>query len=198
MGNDNQDTVKNEVDVFYYSTHIGSNISIDYNRNFKNHSLIAGIKYHINPRIKPSAAMGDYAYYKKFYADNLARRLGITLGYEYHLKDINPFVSPYFFYNLQGSYMNVRRDWVNESAGQLTIEQYQSGPFFALENTTGAGLSIKLTGNLNLNQSAGIGAVILIDDGNPKTINTWQKNGNYNWTWEAMYLLRLGLTYKLQ
>ena len=41
----------NEIDISYYNTPIGQNIAAEYNRNFGNHTLVIGIKYHLNHHV---------------------------------------------------------------------------------------------------------------------------------------------------
>lgn len=172
---------KDEIDVSYYSTHIGSNVSVEYNKNVKKHSFILGLKYHLNYYIKPTEN-GGYVYFKQFYAHNFAERFGASLGYEYHLKDINPYVSPYLLFNSQFVKMKTLYRTISQN---VITEIWTDGPFVASENTIGLGLSIKLNDRFNLNQSAGIGSAFFL------------KNGSKKWDWEVMYQWRAGISIKL-
>jgi hypothetical protein len=148
----------NEIDVSYYNSYVGHNIAVEYNRNFGKHTLVLGIKYHMNRAVGLSEyPTGSDAYHKHFYARKFPEHFGLSLGYEYHLKDINPYVSPYLLYNLQFSRMPTKHIWVQRDSGySYRLNQVYNGPFIALENTIGAGFSVKLTDWLSLNQSGGV------------------------------------------
>lgn len=147
-----------EIDVSYYNTHIGQNIAAEYNRNFGNHTLVIGIKYHLNHNVGITEGLSNNDIYRKhFYARKFPDHIGFSLGYEYHLRDINPYVSPYLLYNLQYARMPTKHVWANrDSQYSYKYNQVYQGPFIALENTIGAGFSVKLTDWLSLNQSGGV------------------------------------------
>jgi hypothetical protein len=173
---------KHEIDISYYSTDIGSNISVEFNKNIKRHTFIIGIKCHLNHYIKSTGSTG-YVYHKQFFAESPQQFIGFTLGYEYHLKDINPYVSPYLLFNCQYANMKTKYRY-NENTGLLGTTWTQ-GPYMALENTIGFGLSIKLNERFSLNQSGGIGA------------GFFQHQVTNRWDFEPMYQLRIGLSIKL-
>ena len=174
---------KNELDVSYYSTDIGHNISVEFNKNIKKHTFLIGLKCHLNQYIEITGPFG-YAYHKQFYADNFMQYFGATVGYEYHLKDINPYVSPYILFNSQCAKMKTKHRMVLDNT--LLVQTTTDGPFIALENTIGAGLSIKLNNRFSLNQSAGIGTAFFIKQSTP----------SYR-AWEMMYQWRAGISVKL-
>src|SRR4051812_38110123 len=183
---------KNTLDVSYYSMGIGSNIAVEYNKNIKRSTFIIGIKCHLNHYIKDDG----YAYFKHFYAMEPAEFIGATLGYEYHFKDINPYVSPYLLFNSQYAHMHTK--YRNDPIKGVSSPSYQSetiiaGPFSALETTIGAGLSIKLTDKISLNQSAGIGIAAFF----PDNYKTSYNNYFYSGLWDPMYQWRIGFSYKL-
>lgn len=177
---------KSELDVSYYSTDIGHNISVEYNKNVKKHTFIIGLKCHLNQYIPINGPLGGYAYHKQFYADNFMQYFGASVGYEYHLKDINPYVSPYLLFNSQ--YANMKTKYRSSSENITTgvvIHTMTDGPFVALENTIGVGLSIKLNDRFSLNQSAGIGSAFFL------------QQSTHRWDWEMMYQWRMGISVKL-
>ena len=175
---------KNEIDISYYSTHIGSNIAVEYNKNIKKHTFIIGVKCHLNHYIEPTGPFG-YAYFKQFHADNFAQYIGATLGYEYHLKDINPYVSPYLLFNSQYANMSTKHRNAEITNNGVLIITRTEGPYIALENTIGVGLSIKLNERFSLNQSAGIGSAFFLDQ------------SIHRWDWSVMYQWRAGISVKL-
>lgn len=175
---------KNEIDISYYSTHIGSNIAIEYNKNIKKHTFIIGVKCHLNHYIEPTGPYG-YVYHKQFHADNFTQFIGATLGYEYHLKDINPYVSPYLLFNSQYANMKTKYRTAENTNNGVLIKTRTEGPFIALENTIGVGLSIKLNERFSLNQSVGIGSAFFLD----QSTNTWG--------YDIMYQWRAGISVKL-
>jgi hypothetical protein len=184
----------NEIDVSYYNTHIGSNIAMEYNRNFGKHTLVLGIKCHLNHDVGISSTPGNYETYRKhFYARKLTDYIGATLGYEYHLKNINPYVSPYVLYNLQYARMPVKHTWVDRDYNYgYRYNVIYDGPFIALENTIGAGFSVKLTDWLSLNQSGGVNL--------PFIYNQYPELNNMlrGWNFDGIsYQWRAGLTVRL-
>lgn len=177
---------KNELDISYYSTDIGSNISAEFNKNIKKHTFIIGLKCHMNHYIKPIGLTGGYKYHKQFNAENFSDYIGATIGYEYHLKDINPYVSPYLLFNSQYANMKTKYRNISENANGYNITTTSTdGPFTVLENTIGFGLSIKLNDRFSLNQSGGIGTAF------------FQKKSLHTWDWEMMYQFRAGISVKL-
>lgn len=183
-GQDLPNKPKNEIDISYYSTHIGSNISVEYNKNVKKHTFIIGVKCHLNHYIEPTGPFG-YTYFKQFYADNFTQFIGATLGYKYHLKDINPYVSPYLLFNSQYANMKTKYRNAENTNNGILINTRTEGPFIALENTIGVGLSIKLNERFSLNQSVGIGSAFILDQ------------SSHRWNWEIMYQWRAGISVKL-
>ena len=176
---------KNEIDISYYSTDIGSNISAEYNKNVKKHTFIIGVKCHLNKYIEATGTTG-YVYHKQFYADNVTQYIGATIGYEYHLKDINPYVSPYLLFNSQYANMKTKYRTTSDNATSGTLTQtWTDGPYHVFENTIGIGLTIKLNERFSLNQSAGIGGAFFL------------KQFTHKWDWEMMYQWRAGISVKL-
>jgi len=175
---------KNEIDISYYSTDIGSNIAFEYNKNVKKHTFIIGVKCHLNHYIEPTGPVGNF-YHKQFYADNFTQYIGATLGYEYHLKDINPYVSPYLLFNSQYANMKTKYRTSENTNNGVLFETWTGGPYIALENTIGVGLSIKLNERFSLNQSAGIGSAFFLEQ------------SNHKWDYEIMYQWRAGISVKL-
>ncbi len=184
----------NEIDISYYNTPIGQNIAAEYNRNFGNHTLVIGIKYHLNHHVGITEGLSNNdVYYKHFYARKFPDHVGFTLGYEYHLRDINPYVSPYLLYNLQYARMPTKHIRANnDSRYGYTYNQVYQGPFIALENTIGAGFSVKLTDRLSLNQSGGVNL--------PFFYNQYPALNNMlpGWNFDGIsYQWRAGLTVRL-
>lgn len=181
----------NEIDISYYNTHVGQNIAAEYNRNFGRHTLVVGIKYHLNHYVGVSSNLGNNEVYRKhFYARKFSDFIGATLGYEYHIRDINPYVSPYLLYNLQYSRMPTKHFWAQETNGyHYRYNQVFSGPFIALENTIGAGLSIKLTKRLSLNQSGGVNLPFIYNEA--PSLNYMLPGWNFD---GISYQWRAGLT----
>ena len=175
---------KNEIDISYYSTHIGSNISAEFNKNIKKHTFIIGVKCHLNHYVQPTGPVG-YVYRKQFIAETPQQFIGLTLGYEYHLKDINPYVSPYLFFNSQYANMKTKYRTSENTTNGLLFETWTQGPYIALENTIGIGLSVKLNERFSLNQSGGIGAAF------------FKEQATNRWDFEGMYQWRAGLSVKI-
>jgi hypothetical protein len=185
------------LDLSYYSTDVGTNICAEYNFNFEKQSLYIGVKCHINRYIKESG----YAYHHQFYADHPLEFIGVSLGYKYFLKDINPYVSPYIVYNFQYANLWTKNRFINDYGSQFVIID---GPYHTIENCGGLGLKVKLTERLYLNQSAGIGVAMFYSQQPRSTsvnagVPSNQQRGSFtnNWAWEFMYQWRLGLSMKL-
>ncbi|MFN8116633.1 MAG: hypothetical protein U0W65_11000 [Bacteroidia bacterium] len=175
---------KNEIDISYYSTDIGSNISAEFNKNIKKHTFIVGVKCHLNHYVQPTGPTG-YVYRKQFIAETPQQFIGFTLGYEYHFKDINPYVSPYFLFNSQYAKMKTKYRTAENTTNGLLIDSWTQGPYIALENTVGLGLSVKLNERFSLNQSGGIGA------------SFFQHQETSRWDFEPMFQWRAGISVKL-
>ncbi|MBL7894658.1 MAG: hypothetical protein JNK50_05125 [Bacteroidia bacterium] len=172
-----------ELDASYYNLHTGHSVNLEVRRTFKNHSLLLGLSCHLNHYIQNS----QYAYLKQFYATTAFNRFGLTAGYEYKIKEVNPYVQPYIFYNAQLTHMpTLHRYNLTDSLGMTYVSEAKiSKPITGLVNTLGVGLRIKLSEKLYLNQSIG-GGVFLIHDADK----------NYK-GWELGYQWRMGLTYKI-
>jgi|GEM_PF-4933076 hypothetical protein len=183
----------NEIDVSYYNTYIGQNIAAEYNRNFGKHTLVIGIKYHLNHNVGITEGLSNNDVYRKhFYARKFPDHIGFSLGYEYHLKDINPYVSPYLLYNLQYARMPIKHVWASRGTYGYRYNQVYQGPFIALENTIGAGLSVKLTDWLSLNQSGGVNLPFFYNEA--PTLNYVLPGWNFD---DISYQWRAGLTLRL-
>jgi hypothetical protein len=180
------------IDLSYYSSPVGSNLSAEYNRNFGKHTLVAGVKWQFNHVIQPSAnGINAETFYKQFYARTVADHIGFSLGYKYHLRNINPYVSPYLMVNIQYAHMPTKHLWVSElSPGSMPKPNLvYNGPFNIIETIMGAGLSIKLSNRIALNQSVGVGTPLI-----------WGATtaGGYNgMNFGIAYQLRAGLSFKL-
>jgi len=184
----------NEIDISYYNTHIGQNIAAEYNRNFGKHTLVIGIKYHLNHNVGITQSLSNNDTFRKhFYARKFPDHIGFSLGYEYHLRDINPYVSPYLLYNLQYARMPTKHLWANnESQYGYKYNQVYQGPFIALENTIGAGFSVKLTDRLSLNQSGGVNLPFFYNEA--PSLNYVLPDWNFD---GVSYQWRAGLTLSL-
>lgn len=172
-----------QVDASYYNLHTGHSLNLEMRRTFKNHSLLLGLSCHLNHYIQHSS----YAYLKQFYATTPFNRFGLTAGYEFKLKEINPYVHPYIFYNAQLTQMpTLHRYNLTDSLGATYVSEAKiSKPITGIVNTVGFGLRIKLREKLYLNQSVG-GGVFLYK----------HTDRNYQ-GWELSYQWRMGLTYKI-
>lgn len=177
-------TASNELDISFYVTHIGRNFSLEYNRNINKHSFIIGIKCSTNDYAKPS----EYAFKNRFRPKKFTDYIGFSLGYEYHLKEINPYVKPYLLFNIQYAYMRTKRNNnSNYSNYYYTPTFTYSGHYFIFEPTIGAGLSIKLADRIALNQSGGIGGCFMRS-------NFEEYNYLNSLNFELMYQWRVGVS----
>ncbi len=183
-----QETVtsaKSELDISFYTTDIGKNIAVDFNKNFKNYSILIGIKSHINESITLSGQYG-HLYHNQFFADNVMDYIGASLGCEYHLRNINPYVTPYVLFNVQ--FANMKTKYMAFSNKKPSGSEYiitSNGPFLVFENTIGLGLSIKLNERFSINESAGFGMAFFYNQ------------HTQVWDYETMYQWRAGLSIKL-
>jgi hypothetical protein len=176
--------VNKSLDLSYYSTDVGTNICGEYNFNFESITFFIGLKCHINRYIKANTYL---AYHHQFVATHPLEYIGGSLGFKIHFKEINPYVQAYFVYNAQYANLWTKyRNWDYYTNEQSVI---LDGPYHAIENTGGLGLTVKLTDKFYFNQSAGVG-VALFNNQQPGLFQD-------NWNWEFMYQWRLGISLKL-
>lgn len=150
---------KKEIDVNYNWSHIGRNLSINYNQYVGRHAIIIGVKQHYN-----NGAITDnqnYAYKNRGYATNFSESIGLNIGYKFDLLRKNGCVMPYVFFQSQISNIRFRTTYDNPEVWNngLIIKTYTetSKQMFVTENYFGFGLKVKLFKNIFLNQTIGGG-----------------------------------------
>lgn len=149
---------KKELDVNYNWSHIGRNLSINYNQYIGRHAFIIGVKQHYNSVITDNQG---YAFRNRGYANNFGESIGLNIGYKYDLLKQHDYLMPYIFFQSQLSNISYKYigDEIIYSPNGNYIHSYSEvvGPFFTTENFIGFGLKIRLYKNLFLNQTAAVG-----------------------------------------
>lgn len=105
-----QEKYYDQIDVLYNLSHIGNQILLNYNHHWNRHAVVLGVKYMFNSEVNPpySRFIG-WRFYKSS-RDSFVDRLGLSLGYEYHLfKTAEHVYDPYVYAQVQHeNYISVR------------------------------------------------------------------------------------------
>lgn len=187
---------KKEIDCNYNWSHIGRNLSINYNQYIGRHAITIGVKQHYN-----NGAITDnqhYLYKNRGHANNFIESIGINIGYKFDLFKSHEYLMPYVFFQSQLSNIRFKQEYERFETNSSNSIYYKtiteiSEPLFVTENYVGFGLKVRLYKNLFLNQSIGGGIATF------KTSEKYYQNGKLrNYNLEGCLSIKIGLIYQFK
>jgi len=130
-------------------------------------------------------------YKRQFPTENL-HHLNLNLFYQRSILQNLEHMDLFLFYDFQAKHSPA----VNLESSNLDRPIFH-GPYYWLENSLGAGFNVNIIGDLYLTQKLGGGAFFALPSGlDADQVDTSNSiAGEFNW--EFMYLINVGLTYKL-
>lgn len=186
-------TANAQIDLIgsFNAVDVGRNVAVLGKKDFNDHSVLFGVKYHINSIVHDNI---NNVFRRRFYATNFWEHFGLELGYQYNFTLKEPNIRPFVFYDLQVTRSPTRNNmFLPEIVYDKDNILYKRhlvffGPYTALENNIGIGLIANLTQKLFLYQKLGTG-VSLFFGNDPKRLPR-----KYNW--EFGYVISAGLGYR--
>ena len=181
-------TYPNQIDVLYGWSHTGHQLLINYNQHWGRHALVAGLKYFFDSNVnQPYSRLTDWRF-RKPDGDGVLSRIGLSLGYEFHLFKNPPPFDPYVFGQVQ------HENYILATNPDIPLAS--EGPFTIIEAVAGIGVEREFYPQVSLNASVGIGSAFFIDDGiSAGTPPFGTFDGDFS---ERAIILRVGLSYSLR
>jgi hypothetical protein len=170
---------------------VGRNVAILCKKDFNNHSILFGIKYHINSIVHDNV---NNVFRRRFYATNFMEHFGLELGYQYNFTLKEPNLSPFIFYDLQVTHSPIRNNMflpaIAYDKDNILYRKHLVffGPYTALENNIGIGCISNITNKLFLYQKIGAGVSIFLGN-DPKRLPR-------QYEWEFGYVISTGIGYR--
>ena len=186
---------KSGINLNFNWSYIGENVELSYKKQFKNHSVYGGIKYHLNI---PFSDNQNHVTKNRYYAESFIERFGLIAGYEYQFNINNSDLTPFVFWNIQFSDNRIYNPEIilpygYSEDGTLLYSKFPdiyTNPMPVIDNNIGIGIRYKLYKNFYLSARAGVGiGMFYFDSSSPYA---W---GNSYWDWEVTTFFNIGLTY---
>lgn len=186
---------RNSFDILYNWSGIGTNLSLNVSHQFNKFSPFIGLNILTNS--PEHVYRAGFAFRKKAYSDFFEERIGLNIGFMYHIKVKPNYLHPYFIFSSQFAYTRIKNTGsYNYFDGTSHVNYHYniiSDKFFITENTIGFGLKTKLNDKLFLNQSVNVG---ICSYANKNIYSSGIFKNTVHFLLEPSLSLRLGFTYK--
>ncbi|MFN4909989.1 MAG: hypothetical protein ACK444_11465 [Flavobacteriales bacterium] len=192
---------QSSIEFNFNEVYIGSNLGVNWKRNYPNLSFSTGLTYHIN-RID-QIPIGTFIKNSAF-AQNFGQRFGLQLGFEYYLYK-NDFFKIGLFYSNQISLMNQLIKVYSaydtlvsnpQSEFDFLYTKYERiyGPVFTSDNVIGITLKNNITKNIYLSTRGCLGILFWKNTDNSLLLIGGNKNNqSYNFT--SFFSIGIGYTF---
>ena len=178
------------VDLNYYNTGTGQNITANYSCNIQKSEIGLGLGYTISTLTHPDNQRN--VFYKRQFATEPLHHLNLNLFYHRYVFPNLEHINPFIFYDFQAKYSAA----MNQPDPAYDYRIYH-GPYFWLDNTIGLGFNVRIAGNWYLQQKIGAGAHLIIPNGKEASrVNSEMLINKFEW--EFIGLLNIGVVYKLK
>lgn len=167
--------IAQNIDLNYYSTGAGRNITASYSKVINNNEIGFGLGYNIGS-IKQPDDQGNF-YYKRLYPTKPIHYLNINFYYNYHFLEKWNCIKPFVFYDLQVKYSTTRSSFYTPYAFDSSIVSntpdekilYRKyieyfGPYLWIENSVGIGFNVNLSDRIYIKQKIGLGIHFLFGE----------------------------------
>lgn len=194
----------------FNSTHSGRNVTLAYEKQWKNHEFSFGVGYNVN---KLAHNDDQFNFYKKrLFATDPEHHLNIAFTYQRYvlakIKNIKPFV----FYDLQLKYSTTRNRFflpytydstlvANRPEEGILYREYieNFGPFTWVEQNIGIGFIADLTHRIYLKQRFGVGVDLILGYEDKILDKRNFENSRFEWfDWEFSTLMQFSVGYRFK
>lgn len=189
------------IDLNYYSTGAGKNITVSYSKIIKNSEIGIGLGYNIGSIKQPDDQSNFY--YKRLFPTKLIHYVNANSYFNYYFYNKWDCIKPLLFYDLQVKYSTTRssmyivHDYDPTLNGNTPEENllYRNiirfyGPFLWVENSLGVGLKVDISEKMYLKQRVGLG-IYLIAGEDSRLVKQ-------NHEWEFFPFLNVGVGIKIK
>jgi len=176
----NNDSLRHYLIAGYDFSYIGNNIKINYSFSKGSNSYYIGLKYFDNNFITDTKSN---RFKDRGHSFTLSQRIGLGLGFEKNLFEIND-INTFLFFDAQSFYIGLRDDSYVRTGYTIvyglesdTVDAYyfvksSEPPAITLEMYSGVGIEYHISKRLVLSQKSGIGIGIYGHDDLLKIINS--------------------------
>ena len=178
----------NQVDVLYALSCTGHQVLLNYNHHWGRHAVVAGFRHFFDSDVHQPYSRLEGWRFRKPSGYGFFHRIGLSLGYEYHLFKAPRAFDLYAFGQIQHeNYLLATNPGVPLSS---------EGPFTVIEAVVGWGVQREFYPRVSVDVSLGAGSVFFIDDGvRVVTSPSSTFDGDFS---ERTIVLRVGVSYALR
>lgn len=166
------DSFAQNIDLNYYSTGAGKNVSVSYSKIMGKSEIGIGLGYNIGSIKQPDDQ--NNIYYKRLFPTKPIHYFNTNSFFNYYFYNKWDCLKPLLFYDLQIKYSTTRTsmyvihdydptlngDTPEENLLYRHFAEY-FGPFLWVENTLGLGIKVDISEKIYLKQKAGLGIYLI-------------------------------------
>ncbi len=193
--------ISQNIDVNYYSTGAGRNVTLSSSKNIGNSELGLGLGYNIGSIKQPDDQSNIF--YKRLYPTKPIHYFNFNAYYNYYFYNKWNCFKPLFFYDIQIKYSTTRSSMyipfdydstlvVDEPEEGILYRKYIEyfGPYLWVENSIGLGFKVDITDRIYLKQKVGLGIHLIFGED--------ERLPGVSPEWEFYGLINIGLGIKLK